>query len=203
MNRPKGHGGIKMKLSTRDIILIGLFAALMAVSAYLKLPNPLNPLVPITFQLFFCLYAGMLLGSFKGGLSQVIYTLIGLAGVPVFSGGGGFQYVVDPKFGFILGFIACAFLTGYLVEKTGKLSFIKVFSTALAGGTLIYIIGITYMWAIMNFFLGSPTPFMVVVGWMISFMIKDFILIIIVAVTSHQIIPVLRKQGYANVEYIR
>lgn len=192
-----------MKLSTRDIILIGLFAALMAVGAFLKIPNPINPLVPITFQLFFCLYAGLLLGRLKGGMSQVIYMLIGLVGIPVFTGGGGFQYVLDPKFGFIIGFVICGFMVGDLVERMAKLSYGRIFAVSMVGATMIYVIGIAYMWAVMNFYIGSQTGIWVVVGWMAPYMIKDMLLVVIVAVTSRQIIPVLRNRGYLTVDYLQ
>jgi len=185
-----------MKLSTRDMILVSLFAALMAVGAFLKLPNPLNPAVPITFQLFFCIYAGILLGSFKGALSQVIYMLIGLSGVPVFTGGGGYQYVVDPKFGFILSFIVCAWLVGAIVERLKSISVIKLFAASLCGLALVYLIGNTFMYMMLKFYSGSDVSIMLVNGWMLPYMIKDGLLMIIVAVTSVRILPAIRKAGY-------
>ena len=188
--------GAKMKLSTRDMILVSLFAALMAVGAFLKLPNPLNPAVPITFQLFFCIYAGILLGSFKGALSQVIYMLIGLSGVPVFTGGGGYQYVVDPKFGFILSFIVCAWLVGAIVERLKSISVIKLFAASLCGLALVYLIGNTFMYMMLKFYSGSDVSIMLVNGWMLPYMIKDGLLMIIVAVTSVRILPAIRKAGY-------
>ena len=49
--------------------------------------------------------AGLLLGSRLGALSVSLYTVLGLAGVPVFTGGGGLWYIFQPTFGYILGFI--------------------------------------------------------------------------------------------------
>lgn len=185
-----------MKLSTRDMILVSLFAALMAVGAFLKLPNPLNPTVPITFQLFFCMYAGILLGSFKGALSQLIYMLIGLAGVPVFTGGGGYQYVVDPKFGFIISFIACAWLVGALVGRLKTISVVTLFSVSMCGLVLVYIIGNSFMYLMLKFYTGAEVSMLVVNGWMLPYMIKDTLLMVVVAVTSVRILPAIRKAGY-------
>lgn len=187
-----------MKLTIRDMILVGLFAALMAVGAFLRIPNPLNPAVPITFQLFFCIYAGILLGSFRGALSQLIYMFVGLIGVPVFTGGGGFQYIVDPKFGFILSFIVCAAVVGFIVEHQRDITMVKTFIAAFVGLVIIYIIGDTYMYLILKYYMGGEVTFMVVNGWMVPYMIKDLILIVVVAVTSVSILPAIRKAGYLN-----
>ncbi len=188
-----------MKLSTRDMILVSLFAALMAVGAFIKIPNPLNPAVPITFQLFFCIYAGVLIGAYKGALSQFIYMLVGLIGVPVFTGGGGFQYIVDPKFGFILSFIVCAAVVGWLMERQKKITIYGIFGASMVGFVLIYLIGDVYMWLIMRFYMGGEVTLLMVNGWMIPYMIKDLALVIVIAVTSASIIPAIRKAGYLNV----
>lgn len=185
-----------MKLSTRDIILVGLFAALMAVGAYLKIPTPF---VPVTFQLFFAIYAGVLLGAFKGGLAMIIYTLIGLTGVPVFSKGGGPAYIFESSFGFILGFILCAFVVGYLTERMKSVNPFKLMGICLIGFVMIYVVGDLYMYMILNVVAGKPTSLMTINGWMTLFMVKDLILTVIVAITTTMILPILRKAGYTKV----
>ena len=84
------------KISTKNLILIGLFAALIVAGAFIKIPIPY---VPFTLQFLFILFAGMLLGKRLGLLSQVVYLLIGLTGAPVFTNGGGPGYVLQPTFG--------------------------------------------------------------------------------------------------------
>ena len=73
----------------RSINLMALFAALTAIGAFIRIPLPY---VPITLQTIFVLLAGVLLGKKRAALSQVIYLVIGLAGVPVFTEGGGRLY---------------------------------------------------------------------------------------------------------------
>jgi len=181
-----------MKLTTREMILIGLFAALMAVGAYIKVPNPLNPDVPITFQLFFSIYAGVLLGSRKGLISQLTYILIGLMGVPVFTNGGGFAYIFKPSFGYIIGFAFCAFITGLIVENLKGRTIRKVMFGALAGLAVAYLIGNTWLFVA----LGGKMTWMAVALMMTGYMIKDFILAVVIAITSASIVPAIRKAGY-------
>ena len=178
-----------MKLTTRDMILVSMFAALMVVGAFLKIPNPINPSVPITFQLFFSVLAGVFLGAYKGALSQLIYLFLGLVGVPVFTEGGGLGYVFNAKFGFILGFVLCALVVG-LVTKWLKSN--KVGNYLLAGSLgliAIYVIGIVYMTMILNVVQGAEVPLSVVIGWMIPFVIKDEILVLLIAIASVQVVP--------------
>ena len=89
-------------ISTKRLVSIGIFTALMIVSVFVKIT--LGP-VPFTLQTLIALMAGIVLGKRDGAIAMLIYTIIGLIGLPVFSGGGGPGYVLAPTFGFILGFI--------------------------------------------------------------------------------------------------
>ena len=71
-----------MRLKTKDMILIALFAALTAIGAFIKIPTPL---VPFTLQYLFCAYSGILLGAKHGLYSQLLYLGVGLMGFPVFT----------------------------------------------------------------------------------------------------------------------
>ena len=86
----------KIILTTKDIALMGVFIALIIVGGFIKIPTPL---VPVTMQFFFCLLSGLLLGGIKGSLCVIIYVFMGLIGIPVFTAGGGFSYVLYPTFG--------------------------------------------------------------------------------------------------------
>ena len=94
---------------TARIAECALFVVLMIVSAYIRIPIPY---VPITFQTVVAVLAGLLLGAKWGTASVAVYIFMGLLGLPVFSGGGGFAYVLQLTFGYILGFAAAAFAAG-------------------------------------------------------------------------------------------
>ena len=102
-------------MKIKDIILTALFAALTAIGAFLKIPFPL---AAITMQSFFTAMAAILLGRKYGALSQGVYVLIGLVGIPIFALGGGFSYVFQPTFGFLLGLIPAAWVIGALCRAT-------------------------------------------------------------------------------------
>ncbi len=85
----------------RKTVLCSLFAALIAVGAFIKIPVPL---VPFTLQFLFTTLAGLLLGSKLGFTAVMSYIAVGLAGIPVFASGGGISYVFQPSFGYLIGF---------------------------------------------------------------------------------------------------
>ena len=110
-----------MKLKTKELTTCALFAALIAVGAFIKIDIPL-PMYTMhfTLQWFFVLMAGFLLGAKLAPISVIVYLCIGLVGVPVFAAGGGPTYILRPGFGFLLGFVLAAFLIGAITEKLKK-----------------------------------------------------------------------------------
>jgi len=102
----------------RMMVFASLFAALTAAGAYIHIPIPFSP-VPVTLQVFFVLLAGSILKSKWGSLSMIVYTLLGVAGLPVFAGGSsGIGVLLGPTGGYIVGFILAAYIIGKLSEKT-------------------------------------------------------------------------------------
>jgi biotin transport system substrate-specific component len=101
-----------------DVALVATFAAFIAVCAVLPaIPVPGLP-VPITLQTFGVMLAGIVLGARRGALAVLLYVVVGLAGLPVFSGGaGGLAVVAKPSFGYIVGFVLAAALVGFLVSR--------------------------------------------------------------------------------------
>ena len=140
-------------MKTRTMILCALFAALTAVGAFFKIPFAL---AAISLQFLFTAMAGVLLGAGYGALSQAVYVLIGLVGVPIFALGGGFSYIFQPTFGYLIGFIAGAWLTGWISERSGDFSFGKTLFANLAGLLVVYLFGMVYVYIINNFYLGTP-----------------------------------------------
>lgn len=139
-----------MKLSVKDITYSGIFTALTAIGAFISIP--VGP-VPITLQTFFVLLAGIILGSKKAFLSQAAYIILGLAGLPIFAGfSGGFQYVLKPSFGFLLGMAAAAYVVGKFIETREKTT-INITIAVLLGTTVINAAGLPYMYYILNIML--------------------------------------------------
>lgn len=188
-----------MKLALREMILIALFAALTAIGAFIKIPTPL---VPYTLQFLFCAYAGLLLGARNGFYSQVLYVGIGLIGIPIFTNGGGPQYVLQPTFGYLIGFILCAYVIGKATESfIERLTFIKLFSAIILGLTLLYLCGVAYLYVVVNFYLHKEMAIMkaIAVGFT-PYVIPDVILSIIISYTGVRIIPILKQRGLISLK---
>jgi biotin transport system substrate-specific component len=133
----------------------------------------------VTLQTLFVLLAGMLLGDRYGALSQIVYVLLGLLGVPIFAGGGGIGYLLKPTFGYLVGFCLAAWLTGRLLakrpaaaRKTGH-----YYLAGLAGLGVLYGLGILYRWLITNFVLAIHLPFWTLVLSCLSLEIPKDILV--------------------------
>lgn len=109
-----------------------------------------------TLQLLFTTLAGLILGSRRGALSVGLYVLLGLSGVPVFTEGGGPSYIFQPTFGYLIGFIAGAWVTGRIREITGGKSFGQILLANLSGLLVVYLFGMVYVYIINNFYLGTP-----------------------------------------------
>ena len=106
-----------MTSKTKTLVYCGLFTALIAVGAFIKIPIPV---VPFTLQYLFTMMAGLLLGPKLGAMAVTFYMLLGLIGLPIFAEGGGLWYIFKPSFGYIIGFIVGTFVTGYIAEHMKK-----------------------------------------------------------------------------------
>ena len=142
-----------MRITTKEMILVSLFTALTAIGAFLSIPLG-N--VPITLQSMFTILAGLLLGSKLGSLSQLVYVLLGLAGVRIFAGfSGGLQSVLKPSFGFLIGFIFAAYVVGKIAHGGKSIDFKRILLATLAGTFVIYLFGLPYMYIILNSIMGK------------------------------------------------
>ena len=139
-----------MNLLLRDKVLIAIFAALTSIGAFIRIPIPY---IPFTMQFFFCSISGIILGSKKGALSQILYIFIGLIGIPVFAKGGGPQYILQPTFGYLIGLILASFIIGKIVELKIN-NFKNLLLANILGIVFIYIIGVSYFYLISKFYLG-------------------------------------------------
>ncbi len=137
-----------MKTNTRMLAQAAVMAALTAVGAFIRFP--LGAL-SFTLQDMFTVLAGVLLGWKWGAASQIAYVALGLLGLPIFTQGGGLGYVLQPSFGFLLGIIPAAALTGLLAGERGELK--RVLPACIAGLAVMYLIGVPYMGMILNLYM--------------------------------------------------
>lgn len=140
-------------LSLRGMVYAAMFGAITAVGAYIVIPLPL---VPITMQTFFVSLAPALLGGALGALSQIIYVLIGLIGLPVFAGGkAGFGVLIGPTGGYLAGFIIGAYIIGKLIELKERPGFVWIASAMVVGHIALYALGVAQLMFVAKLSLGK------------------------------------------------
>lgn len=135
-------------------ILSAFFAAILGVSALFKIPAAG---VEITLQTLFVMLSGALLGPKYGTLSVILYLAMGLLGIPVFTKGGGPAYVLEPSFGYLVGFIPCACLAGVFARQKTHIGalFLCFFVSLLP----VYLFGAAHLYLISHFYLGRSLSF--------------------------------------------
>lgn len=134
---------MKRSNSLRQMTLTAVFAALTAIGAFLRIPVGFTS---FTLQLFFSCMAGLLLGPAWGAASQALYVLLGLAGVPIFTEGGGLMYLAKPTFGFLLGLIPMAFFVGLAASRLRLPLFPRLLLAGLIGLVVLYAVALPYLY---------------------------------------------------------
>ena len=132
-------------LTGRKAIAASLMgAALTAACSPLAVHLPGNP-VPITLQVFAVACCGLMLGSRLAALAQIEYLAAGLLGAPVFAGfKGGPVWLAGPTGGYLVGFVAMAFVVGLISERSAG-TFYARFIAGLVGVSVLYTFGTAWL----------------------------------------------------------
>jgi biotin transport system substrate-specific component len=171
----------KSKGKIYNIAITGLMATCLCIVAPLSIPVGIVPLSFTTFAAFLSLY---LIGWKKGVVSYVVYVLIGLAGLPVFSGfSGGPGRLLGPTGGFIVGIIPAMIIVGAAIEKSKRI--LIHFASFAAGTVLIYVSGAAW------FCLVTDSDFNAAIAVCVApFVIADVVKIIVVMIAG----PLIAKR---------
>lgn len=171
----------------QQMVYASLMAALIAVGAYTCIPfwGP----VPLVLQNLFVLLAGLLLGSRWGLAAMGIYLLVGAAGMPVFSGGrGGIAHFAGPTGGYLVGFAAAAWLSGWICERFPRGSAGDI--PAVVAGTIVaYLFGVPWL----KLVTGMTWEKALLAG-MVPFLVGDVLKAVAAVVLARAIRPVMRRQ---------
>lgn len=179
-------------MRTKILAYMALFTALIAAGAFIRIPVPV---VPFTLQFLFTTLAGLLLGPKYGALSVLCYLVLGLVGLPIFAEGGGIFYVLQPTFGYLIGFCAGTFVTGAVARRTDQPSFLRILAACFLGLLVVYAFGMLYYWAICTFY--TQTGIGIGALFLYCFVLAvpgDVALCFLSAVLVRRLYPVLRKR---------
>lgn len=178
-------------MTTRDIVLIALFAALTAA---LGLFPPIYVFaVPITAQTLGVMLAGSVLGSKRGGLAMLLFLVLVAVGAPILAGGrGGFGIFASPSGGFLLSWPIAAFVIGFLTERAWpRLNYgIAAVINAFGGIVVVYVVGIPWLAAAAEMDLAKAA------GASAAFIPGDLVKVAIaafVAVTVKRAYPIIER----------
>ncbi len=158
METEAGHmektGTGTMKLTAKDMALTGMMTALLAVCAWVTIPFT----IPFTLQTFGVFMALRLLGGRRGTAAIGLYILLGIAGVPVFSGfSAGVGVIAGPTGGYIAGFLLTGLL--YCAAKPLRTNRFRENLILAAGLLVCYAFG-TVWFCIVKGNAGSPMDFL-------------------------------------------
>ncbi len=122
-----------------EVILVLTGTILLALSA--KVQIPMWP-VPVTAQTFAVLLVGALFGAKRGTATVLVYISEGAIGLPVFAGPvAGLAYMSGPTGGYLIGFIAAAWIVGRLAERGWDRRFVTTVAAMALGTAAIFVCG--------------------------------------------------------------
>lgn len=160
------------KLQTRDLTLVALFAALIAICAWLTVPMPD---VPFTMQTFGVFIALLLLGGQRGTLAILLYILLGAVGLPVFSGfRGGIGSLLGTTGGYLIGFLFSGLIYWAITALVKRENTLTRFLALTAALFVCYAFGTVWF---MTVYLRSSGPIslgLVLMKCVVPYLIPDF-----------------------------
>lgn len=171
-------------MKTKRICMIGIFAALMAVCAWITIPGP----VPFTLQTFAVFLAILSLGGRDGFISILVYILLGAVGLPVFSGfRGGVGVLLASSGGYLVGFLLAALLM-MLFEKKGLTA--RILSAA---GAMVTYFAFGTAWYAVVYTAGGKAFSLtaVLMACVVPFVLPDILKIALAFVIAKRIKPVV------------
>ena len=160
---------VKKHMSTRDLVYVAVFAALMAVCAWISIPTT----VPFTLQTFGVFLAVGLLGGKRGSIAVLIYILLGAVGLPVFAGfSGGVGILLGTTGGYIIGFLGSALLYWAITARLGTKPVVMAVAMVL-GLIVCYAFGTAWFMVVYAKNAGA-VGLMTALGWCVfPFIIPD------------------------------
>ena len=184
----KTEGSREQKITTKALALIAVMTAVTCVLAPLSLPIGPVPISLTNLAIYFAIY---ILGTKRATISYVVYLVIGLVGVPVFSGfTGGPGKLFGPTGGYLIGFIFMALVAGIFIDKFEK-KFLYSMLGMILGTVVCYALGT--IWLAYQAQLDFKAALF---AGVIPFIPGDLIKMIVAGIFGPQICKALNKAGF-------
>jgi biotin transport system substrate-specific component len=141
-SEPAVLGDLLSTTRAHDVLLVTGAAGFVGALAQVSIHLSFTP-VPVTGQTLGVLVAGTALGWKRASAAMVLYGLAGVAGVPWFADHA--SGYVGASFGYVVGFVLCAALCGFLAERRADRSLLRSAPAMLAGEIVLYSVGVTWL----------------------------------------------------------
>ncbi|MBO6159119.1 MAG: biotin transporter BioY [Firmicutes bacterium] len=186
---PSTHTVTKSAGSTRTIVYAAASIALITVCSWIAVPTA----IPFTLQTFAVCLVSALMGWKIGLFSLLGYILLGAIGVPVFSNfSGGFAALIGPTGGYIIGFLATAFIVGFAAERFGR-KWLPLLIAMVLGILVCYAFGTAWFMVVYTRNTGD-IGLMTALGWCVfPYIPADALKAVLAMLLTVRIYPVLAK----------
>lgn len=184
-----------MNKKTVQMVQIAMMTGVLCVVAPVAIALPFTP-VPITFATLILYLIATFLGAKKGTICVFLYLLLGMVGLPIFSGfSGGFMIFAKPTGGYVIGYLPCVFLIGWLLERKKKKVNRMWYLFSFACGTFCcYLFGTIWFMIIME---GTYTVAQTLFVCVVPYLFFDFIKI---GIVTELIVPIKQRIGQSGVK---
>ncbi len=176
------------------LALTGVFTSLVIAGAFIEIPTPL---VSFTMQTFFVQLTSSMMGPLWGGITIALYIFMGLVGIPVFTKGGGFMYVLQPTFGYLIGFFIGTIVGALIIKMFKKKSYWAYLTGNTVNLLITYVSGMIYFYFIQTFYFGkSVTAYTIFISLFLIFMPSDLLFTFVASYAALKLKPILDKTIY-------
>ncbi|MEN9343823.1 MAG: hypothetical protein RLZZ453_610 [Chlamydiota bacterium] len=129
----------------KDFMLVLGVSLLIGLFAQISIPLPFTP-VPLIVYSQVILMLSVILGSQRALAAVCLFLIEGALGLPVFSGGtAGFARLLSPVGGYLIGFAAAAFVTGWIAERLKQKTKMALFTSMAIGNLIIFALGVLWL----------------------------------------------------------
>ena len=123
----------------------------------------------------------------------MLYVAIGLAGVPIFTQGGGISYIFIPTFGYLLGYILGTFINAKIAHKTDNPSYLRIFAANFIGVLAVYAVGVLYFYMASELWGNGTTMKILFLNCFLFTLPGDILKCLVGTVLGKRLIPLTAK----------
>lgn len=182
-----------MNTKTKELTLTALMAAIICVLGPLSVPLPFSP-VPISLTMIGIYLAVYAVGMWRGTIAVIIYLLLGLVGLPVFSGfSGGPAKLLGPTGGYLIGFVFTALISGFFVDRFWRKRLVSAVGMILGIG-VAYIFGTAWLAYVAGMTFGQALA-----AGVIPYVGFDLVKIVILVIVGPELRKVLIRANLVSV----